>query len=134
MLQLEQDLREEEEELDKLEKRVRAHEKQNYDQGNELEKLESETDPSTRVRGLMEEVRVWKEKNRHMENTRMRDKETQAVQEEHVHKLMEENRVLEEEVSELLKQKHWDPESIRKNVAELAERENDLPTGTSLHL
>ena len=92
--------------------------------------MQTEADPRIGVRGLMEEVRVWKEKNRNMENAMIKDRETRSVQEDHVKKLEEENRIMEEEVSEMLKQKHWDPESIRKNVEELAERENKLPIGT----
>ena len=77
----------------------------------------------------MEEVRVWKEKNRAAEIVRMKDKETQAAQEEHVKKLESENRALENEVSDLLKQKHWDSESIRKSVAQLTEKESERSSG-----
>ena len=129
VLQMEQDVREDEIEIDKLDKRIRAIEKVSADQGNELERANKDDDPSTHVRGLMEEVRVWKEKNRAADIVRMKDRETQAAQEEHVKKLEGENRVLENEVSELLKQKHWDSESIRKSVAQLTEKEGARTAG-----
>ena len=49
--------------------------------------MQTEADPRIGVRGLMEEVRVWKEKNRNMENAMIKDRETRSVQEDHVKKL-----------------------------------------------
>ncbi len=67
LLNLEQKLKESINEKTELEKKVRDLEKQHKSQGKALEKLANEEEYQAKMKGLVDELRVWKEKVKKLE-------------------------------------------------------------------
>ena len=67
LLQLENKLREGLQEKSELEKKVKELEKQHKDQGTALEKMSNEEEFQAKMKILVDELRVWKEKVKRIE-------------------------------------------------------------------
>ncbi len=67
LLQLENKLREGLQEKSELEKKVKELEKQHKDQGKALEKMSNEEEFQAKMKILVDELRVWKEKVKRIE-------------------------------------------------------------------
>lgn len=67
MLQLENKLREGLAEKSELEKKVKELERQHKDQGKALEKMSNEEEFQAKMKILVDELRVWKEKVKKIE-------------------------------------------------------------------
>ncbi len=68
LMQLETRLREGLQEKSELEKKVKELERQHKDQGKALEKMSNEEEFQAKMKILVDELRVWKEKVKRIEN------------------------------------------------------------------
>lgn len=59
-----------------LEKQVKQMEKQNNDQGKALDKLTNDVEYHNKIKNLVEELRVWKDKVKKIEKACLKDKDT----------------------------------------------------------
>ena len=64
LIQLEQKLKEVKKERSDLEKQIRQQERCNKDQGKALDKMTNGVDYQIKIKNLVEELRIWKEKVR----------------------------------------------------------------------
>jgi hypothetical protein len=67
-MQLETRLREGLQEKSELEKKVKELERQHKDQGKALEKMSNEEEFQAKMKIIVDELRVWKEKVKRIEN------------------------------------------------------------------
>ena len=81
-----------------MEKAIRQLEKQNNDQGRALDKLTNDVESHTKIKNMVEELRVWKEKVKKLEKAVKKDKETRKDQIERIRKTEEENKKYLEEL------------------------------------
>ena len=88
-----------------LEKSIKQLEKQNQDQGKSLDKLANDTENHNKIRNMVEELRIWKEKVKKMEKTVKKDKETRKEQIERIKYIEEENKRYSEELDTIIKRK-----------------------------
>lgn len=76
-------------------------EKQNTDQGKALDKLTNDTEYHNKIKNLVEELRVWKEKVKKLERQCEKDKDTRKEQIERIKKIEEENKKHKTELTQL---------------------------------
>lgn len=81
-----------------LEKQVKQMEKQNNDQGKALDKLTNDVEYHNKIKNLVEELRVWKDKVKKIEKACLKDKDTRIEQIERIKKVEEENKKYESEL------------------------------------
>ena len=67
-----------------LEKRLKELEKQHKNQGKALEKLANEDDYQHKMKSLVDELRVWKEKVRKLEVQQEREENSRKQQSEKI--------------------------------------------------
>ena len=75
-----------------LEKGIKMLEKQNNDQGKALDKLTNDVENHNKIRNMVEELRVWKEKVKKLEKACKKDKETRKEQIERIKRTEDENK------------------------------------------
>ena len=80
-------------------------EKQNTDQGKALDKLTNDVENHNKIRNLVEELRVWKEKVKKLEKACKKDKETRKEQIERIKRTEEENLKYQEELEGLMERR-----------------------------
>ena len=88
-----------------LEKAIKQLEKQNNDQGKALDKLTNDVENHNKIRNMVEELRVWKEKVKKLEKMCKKDKETRKEQIERIKRIEEENRKYQDELEVVLEKK-----------------------------
>ncbi len=91
ILTLEARLKDAQNQKQELEKAIKQLEKQNTDQGKALDKLTNDVENHNKIRNLVEELRVWKEKVKKLEKACKKDKETRKEQIERIKRTEEEN-------------------------------------------
>ncbi len=67
-----------------MEKKVKELEKQHKDQGKALEKLANEDEYQAKMKSLVDELRVWKEKVRKLEAQQEREEQSRKNQTEKI--------------------------------------------------
>lgn len=77
---------------------IKSSEKQNNDQGKALDKLTNDVEYHNKIKNLVEELRVWKEKVKKLEKKCQKDKETRKEQVERIKKIEDENKKYEGEL------------------------------------
>jgi len=92
IIALEQNLHEAKEIKSTLEKEIKQLEKQNGEQGKKLDKLTNDVEYHSKIRNLVEELRIWKEKVKRIEDTVKKEKLTRKIQVEVLTKTEEENK------------------------------------------
>ena len=83
-------------ELDKV---IKQLEKQNTDQGKALDRLTNDVEYHNKIKNLVEELRIWKEKVKKIEKACTKDKETRKEQIERIKQIEEENRKYSQEIN-----------------------------------
>lgn len=73
MLGLEEKLRDSKREKAELEKRIRELEMRQKEQGKQLDRLNNEEEFQQKLRGLVDELRVWREKVRKLNDQQERE-------------------------------------------------------------
>jgi uncharacterized coiled-coil protein SlyX len=74
-----------------LEKGIKQMEKQNAEQGKALDKLSNGVESHNKIRNLVEELRVWKEKVQSLKQSCKKNKETRLEQVERIKRVEQEN-------------------------------------------
>jgi len=71
------------------------------EQGKQLDKLVNDTECHNKIRNLVEELRVWKEKVKRLEAMTEKEKATRREQIEYIRKTEEENKKYQERLEKL---------------------------------
>mmetsp|Transcript_22719 Transcript_22719/g.21904 ORF Transcript_22719/g.21904 Transcript_22719/m.21904 type:complete len:95 (-) Transcript_22719:665-949(-) len=87
IVQLDSTLKDLQREKAELEKSIKLLERENSDQGKALDKLSSGVEYHTKIKNLVEELRVWKDKVKKLEKRSQKDKETRKQQVEMIKKI-----------------------------------------------
>ena len=75
-----------------LEKKVKELEKQHKSQGKALEKLANEEEYQAKMKSLVDELRVWKEKVKKLETQQEKEENSRKNQSEKIQQVHEENK------------------------------------------
>jgi chromosome segregation ATPase len=92
LLQLENRLRDGLLEKVELEKKVKELERQHKEQGKVLEKMANEEEFQAKMKSLVDELRVWKEKVKRLEMQQEKEEQTRKSQAEKIKQVQEENK------------------------------------------
>ena len=84
---------------------IKQLEKQNTDQGKALDRLTNDVEYHNKIKNLVEELRIWKEKVKKIEKACNKDKETRKEQIERIKKIEEENKKYSTEINHLKQKK-----------------------------
>jgi hypothetical protein len=94
MMEREEAVKENKATILELKKTIHELEKQSKDKGNQLERLTEGDDYNYKIRNLIDEMRMWKEKIRHREEAYEKAGSTVQLQDEHMGTLEKENQDL----------------------------------------
>ena len=75
-----------------LEKKVKELERQHKEQGKVLEKMANEEEFQAKMKSLVDELRVWKEKVKRLEMQQEKEEQTRKSQAEKIKQVQEENK------------------------------------------
>ena len=89
---LESELKDAKEYKKTLEKTIRNLEIENIEQGKTLDKVTNGQEFQHKIKSLMEDLRMWKDKNQKIEAAFEKDKETRQMQVEKIKDLEEKNK------------------------------------------
>lgn len=101
MLDREQGLKENKSEITELKKTIKVLEKQSKDIGKELLKLTEGDDYNYKIRNLIDEIRMWKEKIRHRQDVYDKAENTTHLQTERLSNIERDNAKLMSKVENL---------------------------------
>ena len=76
VLQLENTVKDIKKIREDLDRKIKLQERKNLEQGKTLDKLTNDSEYQTKIHGLVEELRVWKEKVRKIEKNTEKEKMT----------------------------------------------------------
>ena len=127
LIQLEQKLKEVKKERSDLEKQIRQQERCNKDQGKALDKMTNGVDYQIKIKNLVEELRIWKEKVKKLEMDSMREEETRKEQLSRIKKIESENQKFNSQLESIRMKKRQleDNDSMQEINAEKIASEND---------
>lgn len=103
-------------------KSIKELEYQNHEQGKMLDKVTNSEEHQIKIKYLMEDLRMWKDKNAKLELAFEKDKETRQNQMEKMKSLEEKNKQYQSQLQKLKEQKNQQND---KNTTSLPQIQTD---------
>lgn len=100
----------------KLTRKIKDLEKVNKDQGLALQKITDGDEYQYKIRNLVDEIRMWKDKCRTIDDQGVKQENTLELQKERMQKLQKDNDKLEKKIDELQKKHGLEPEKPKGAV------------------
>lgn len=115
MLDMEQDLKDNKQVCLELKKQIKDLEKMSKDKGKALERLTDGDDYNYKIRNMIDEIRMWKEKIRHRQEVYERNEGTVELQSERMTTLDKENQQLMSKIQSLDANIKLEPEKAKNS-------------------
>jgi len=93
--------------------------------GKALEKMSNEDDYQSKLRGLVEELRVWKEKVRRLQEQQEKEEKSMENQQKMLVQIQEENEKYKNQISQIKKEKGLPTNAPTQSVKQTAEEEKE---------
>lgn len=120
MLDMEQDLKDNKQACLDLKKQIKDLEKMSKDKGKALERLTDGDDYNYKIRNMIDEIRMWKEKIKHREEVYDRNENTVQLQGERMSAIEKENQVLMDKIQKIDSKLDLEPSKATRPADEKA--------------